>query len=135
LEKGIVDTAQTARMRFLVMTKTKPSWIHKVAEWYRTLSHEDSEGYFVHSVIKGTLTLIVAVPFIKILEAFVFYSNSILQIPSQPLWIVNRPVTEVVVNLSDLAIVITYLTTVLFGFLNLVVKEGKKLFNQIRDKQ
>lgn len=104
----------------------------RFAAWYHLLSDEDSDTYFIKNVVKGTITLMIAVPFIKLLEAFIFYANLLLAIPSQPLLIVNQPLIEVVNAIGDLAIVINYIVLLVFALMNLVVKEVKKLLKNIQ---
>jgi hypothetical protein len=116
-------------------TQLKPSLPNRFAKWYHSLSDKDSDTYFVKSVIKSTLTLVIAAPFVKLLEAFIFYTNRILTIPSEPLLIVNRPLMEVVIAIGDLAIVINYVVLLVFGLANLVVGEATRLNKRIRSKK
>lgn len=126
--------AATGTVRWLspMSVSRMRSWLTKFAAWYHSLSDEDSDTYFIKSVIKSTLTLMVAVPFIKLLEAFIFYANTVLAIPSQPLLIVNRPLIEVVIAIGDLAILVNYVVLLVFGLVNLVVREVKRLLKNIQ---
>lgn len=110
----------------------KQSLVTRFTTWYHSLSDEDSDTFFVKSVVKSTITLMIAVPFLKLLEAFIFYANVLLAVPSQPLLIVNRSLIEVVIAIGDLAIVVNYTVLLVFALANLVVREVKKLLKSIQ---
>lgn len=73
--------------------------------------------------------MLVAIPFIRILEALIYYSNIF---PSQPLPFINQPLSDVVISIGDTAILINYVLLVFFGLANLTVRMIKKFIRTIR---